>query len=213
MTDTKSDAEVAADKAGDLLSDLLPVVGFILVYNLLRIFPGEEGTWFAKDKALYWATGVLMIGTAWAVISKKRQGKKIPPIMIITAAIVGGFGTLGIALQSPEFLYVKPTIQNLFLALLIFGGLLMGKNIWKLMFKDVFQLPDFAWRTLAIRWGLFFVAMAIWNEVLYRNFSEDTWANWKLGNMVIVFVFGALNTPYTLKHLIDDDADEASAKS
>ena len=213
MTDTKSDAEVAADKAGDLLSDLLPVVGFILVYNLLRIFPGEEGTLFAKDKALYWATGVLMIGTAWAVISKKRQGKKIPPIMIITAAIVGGFGTLGIALQSPEFLYVKPTIQNLFLALLIFGGLLMGKNIWKLMFKDVFQLPDFAWRTLAIRWGLFFVAMAIWNEVLYRNFSEDTWANWKLGNMVIVFVFGALNTPYTLKHLIDDDADEASAKS
>ncbi len=213
MTDTKSDAEVAADKAGDLLSDLLPVVGFILVYNLLRIFPGEEGTWFAKDKALYWATGVLMIGTAWAVISKKRQGKKIPPIMIITAAIVGGFGTLGIALQSPEFLYVKPTIQNLFLALLIFGGLLMGKNIWKLMFKDVFQLPDFAWRTLAIRWGLFFVAMAIWNEVLYRNFSEDTWANWKLGNMVIVFVFGALNTPYTLKHLIDDESDEADAKS
>ena len=80
MTDTKSDAEVAADKAGDLLSDLLPVIGFVAVYNLLRIFPGEEGTWFAKDKALYWATGVLMIGTAWAVISKWRQGKKIPPI-------------------------------------------------------------------------------------------------------------------------------------
>ena len=149
MTDTKSDTEIAADKAGDLLGDLLPVIGFIVVYNLMRIFPGEDGGWFAKDKALYWATGVLMIGTAWAVFDKKRQGKKIPPIMIITAMIVGGFGTLGIVLQSPEFLYVKPTIQNLFLASLIFGGLLMGKNLWKLMFKDVFQLPDFAWRTLA----------------------------------------------------------------
>ena len=211
MTDTKTDTEVAADKAGDLLGDLLPVIGFIVVYNLMRMFPGDEGTWFAKDKALYWATGILMVGTAWAVISKKRQGKKIPPIMIITAAIVGGFGTLGIVLQSPEFLYVKPTIQNLFLASLIFGGLIIGKNIWKLMFKEVFSLPDFAWRTLAIRWGVFFVAMALWNEILWRNFSEDTWANWKLGNMVIVFVFGALNTPYTLKHLIDDEAENSSA--
>lgn len=213
MTDSKSDTEIAADKAGDLLGDLLPVIGFIVVYNLLRLFPGEEGTWFAKNKALYWATGVLMIGTAWAVFDKKRRGKKIPPIMIVTAAIVGGFGTLGIVLQSPEFLYIKPTIQNLFLAALIFGGLLFGKNLWKLMFQDVFQLPDFAWKTLAIRWGLFFVAMAVWNEFLWRNFSEDAWANWKLGNMVIVFVFGAANTPYTLKHLIEPedttDAPEA----
>ena len=213
MTDTKSDAEVAADKAGDLLNDLLPVIGFVLVYNLLRIFPGEEGTWLAKDKALYWATGVLMIGTAWAVISKKRQGKKIPPILIATAVVVGGFGTIGILFQSKYFLFIKPTIQNLFLAGVIFGGMLFGRNLWKIMFKDVFNLPDFAWRTLAIRWGVFFVAMALWNEVLWRNFSEDTWANWKLGNMVIVFVFGALNTPYTLKHLIEDEAEAESSSS
>jgi len=211
MTNSKSDTEIAADKAGDLLGDLLPVVGFILVYNVLRRFPGTDTGLFAKGTALYWATGILMLGTAWAVISKKRQGKKIPPIMIVTAAIVGGFGTLGIALQSPEFLYIKPTIQNLFLAALIFGGLFAGRNLWKLMFQDVFQLPDFAWRTLAIRWGLFFVAMAIWNEVLWRNFSEDTWANWKLGNMVIVFIFGAANTPYTLKHLIEPDEPKETA--
>ena len=89
------------------------------------------------------------------------------------------------------------------------------------------------WRTLAIRWGLFFVAMAVWNEFLWRYFApgleeplrllgatvapagsyelfgltfgardgEDVWANWKLGNMVITFIFGAANVPYTLKHL------------
>jgi intracellular septation protein len=76
------------------------------------------------------------------------------------------------------------------------------------MFASVFDLPDAAWKTLALRWGLFFVAMALWNEYLWRNFSEDTWANWKLGNMVITFVFAAANVPYTLKHLRAQDTDE-----
>lgn len=107
----------------------------------------------------------------------------------------------------------------------------------------MFDLPDFAWRTLAIRWGLFFVAMAVWNEYLWRMYApgfenplvlagipvapagtydflgltfgaknaEDVWANWKLGNMVIVLLFGALNTPYTLKHLRNtEEAPEAA---
>lgn len=214
MSEIKTDAEIAADKAGDLISDVLPAIGFVVSYNLLRYFHGEDGTWFAKDTALYWATGVLIIGTLWAVISKKRQGKKVPPILIATAVVVGGFGTIGILAQDKYFLFIKPTIQNIFLASVIFGGLLFGKNLWKVMFKDVFDLPDFAWRTLAIRWGLFFIAMAIWNEVLWRFFSEDTWANWKLGNIIIVFIFGAANTPYTLKHLIEPiEPEEGEPKS
>jgi len=207
MTDNKTDTEIAADKAGGLLGDLIPVMGFIIIYNVLRRFPGTDTGLFATDTALYWATGFLMLATGYFVISKKLRGEKIPPIMIITALIVGGFGTLGIALQSKTFLFIKPTIQNLFLASLIFGGLAFGKNLWKLMFQDVFDLPDFAWRTLAIRWGLLFIGMAAWNEFLWRNFSEDTWANWKLGNMVIVMAFGLAMTPYTLKHLRDEGGD------
>ena len=69
---------------------------------------------------------------------------------------------------------------------------------------------DFAWKTLAIRWGLFFIAMAIWNEFLWRSFTEATWANWKLGNIVITFLFALANTPYTLKHMTAPaEADDA----
>ena len=39
--------------------------------------------------------------------------------------------------------------------------------------------------------------------------GEDVWANWKLGNMVITFIFGAANVPYTLKHL--REPEQASA--
>ena len=39
--------------------------------------------------------------------------------------------------------------------------------------------------------------------------AEDVWANWKLGNMLIVLIFGAANTPYTLKHLREPEAASA----
>jgi intracellular septation protein len=140
---------------------------------------------------------------------------------------------------------VKPTIQQLFMAGIILIPLLFGKNVWQSLFAKVFDLPDFAWRTLAFRWGLFFIAMALWNEYLWRTYApgfetplvmagvpvapagtyeflgltfgakdaEDVWANWKLGNMLVVFLFGAANTPYTLKHLREPAEETAEPQA
>lgn len=204
MTDrVKSGVGTAASKAGQIWGDLVPVLLFIVIYNVMRRFPDDRAL-FNPDTSLYWATGALVLATLGIVGMKLAQRQPVPPFLIVTALIVGGFGTLGIILQDKAFIYHKPTIQNLFLAALIFGGFLFGRNVWKDMFKTVFDLPDFAWRTLAIRWGLFFVAMAGWNELLLVMFSEDVWANWKFGNIFIVLAFGAANTPYMLKHLREE---------
>lgn len=232
----------AAGKANQIWGDFIPVIAFVLVYNVFRrvdLFGGLIN----KDTAIFWATGVLlglMLGfLALQIIRRER----VSQMMVFSSAIVGGFGLIGILLQEKAFIYVKPTIQQLFMAGMIFVPMLFGKNLWKSLFSKVFDLPDFAWRTLAIRWGLFFIAMAIWNEYLWRTFApgfdtplvmagipvapagtyeflgltfgakdaEDVWANWKLGNMVIVLVFGALNTPYTLKHLREPAAGEPAS--
>ena len=170
------------------------------------------------------ATSVVWQETASRIHQFYRLTKPRVVSLIVFTAVIGMFlsvpgavpidalffGTLGIVFQSKLFLFLKPTIINLLLAGLIFGGLAVGRNIWKMLFHDVFDLPDFAWRTLAIRWGGFFVAMAIWNEILWRNFSEATWANWKLGNIAISMVFAMANLPYTLKHLRPEKEDSLS---
>lgn len=235
MSDIEKGAAKAADKAGQIWGDLVPVMAFVIVYNAMR-FIQPEGGYFGYD-ALFWATGVLILATGGIVVQKLLKGESVPPFLIVSSLIVGVFGVLGILGKNEAFLYVKVTLQNLFLASLIFVPMLFGQNLWKYMFKSVFNLPDHAWRTLSIRWGLFFIAMALWNEYLYRTFApvanqclpvfgfqiapceegysfagltfgtkdaESVWANWKLGNMVIVFIFGALNVPYTLKHLRED---------
>lgn len=240
MTEKKNDLATAGDKANQIWGDLIPVIGFVLVYNALRII-NPDTAWINKDSALYWATGVLIVLTIGVIGNKLRNREPIPPFLLISSTIVGGFGLLGILLQEKSFIYIKPTIQQLFLAGIIFGSLAVGQNVWRVMFRSVFALPDHAWNQLAIRWGLFFVVMAVWNEFLWRTYApgfeqplrfagmliapagsyeflgltfgdknaEDVWANWKLGNMVITFIFGAANVPYTLKHLQEEPAADA----
>ena len=203
MTDTSKtpiDQNDSVKKAGSIWSELGPTLGFILIYNVLLRFPEGDGL-LTKDTALYWATGALIVMTFAVVVHRIINRQKIPPFLLVSSALIGSFGIAGILLQSKIFLFVKPTIINLIYASVIFGGLAVGRNIWKMLFHTIFELPDFAWKTLAIRWGLFFIAMAIWNEFLWRSFTEATWANWKLGNIVITFLFALANTPYTLKHM------------
>ncbi len=200
----------AASRAGSLWTELGPTLTFIVVYNVMLRLPEGAGL-FSRDNALYWATGILILATFAIIVMKLVRKQRIPPFLIISSTLIGLFGTAGILLHSKLFLFIKPTIINLLLASMIFGGLAVGRNVWKMLFHEVFSLPDFAWKTLAIRWGLYFVAMAAWNEFLWRSFDESVWANWKLGNIAIGFVFALANTPYTLKHMTDPEDKTPSA--
>jgi intracellular septation protein len=188
-----------AARAGGIWTELGPTLAFIVIYNVMLRFP-EQGL-FSKENALYWATGVLIIATLAVIGMKLIRKQRIPPFLLVSSGLIGIFGTLGIVFHSKLLLFLKPTIINLMFAGAIFGGLAVGRNIWKMLFNELFHLPDYAWRVLAIRWGLYFIAMAIWNVVVWQAFGETAWANWKMGNIIIGFVFAMANAPYTLKHM------------
>lgn len=216
MTDTnaasdESGTKSAAQSAGNLWTDIGPVVAWFVAYNVVRRFP-EGGGILSKENAIYWATGVFMAATAFVIGWTLSKGRRIPPMLMITGTIVAIFGTLTIALQNPKFAYYKPTIINLLLAGTILGSLAIGRNIWKTAFEHAFKLPDYAWRVFALRWAGFYVFLACLNEVIWRNFSEDFWSNSKLFLLIpISIVFMMLNLPYLMKHQIaeEDSASQA----
>lgn len=211
MADTSGDdIKTAARSAGNLWTDLGPVVAFMAAYNGVRQFGGESGP-FASETAIYWSTGVFMAAIAGVIGWSLAKGRRLPPMLIITGVVVMVFGTLTIALQSPQFAYYKPTIINLLFAGVIFGGLAVGRNVWKLAFEHAFQLPDFAWRVFAIRWGVFYVFLAVVNELIWRNFSESFWANSKIFLTYPLFIaFMLANLPYLLKHQLSGPEKEAA---
>ena len=96
---------------------------------------------------------------------------------VITAA-------LALLANNKIIFYMKPTIVNILFGVAAIVGVLMGKNIIRLMRKkrksgigSAFTLPDRIWDMLAIRWGLFFFAMAVLNEFIWRTQSEEFWVN------------------------------------
>ena len=202
--ESTSAPDVSQSAAG-LWSELWPILAYLVAYNVMRRFPEGDGL-FTPDTALYWATGILLIGMAYEVSKRLMRGQKISPLLLIATGMVLVFGLLAIAFGK-GFLLHKPTILNLIYAGIIFGGLLSGRNLWRIMFDSLFSLPDFAWKRIAISWGIFFIAMAVWNEVLVATVSEDAWANWKLGNLGISLVFAMSLVPYTMKHTIEEDGE------
>ncbi len=198
-------AKAAAKSAGNLWTDLGPVLAFVVSYNVVRRFP-EGGGLLSKENAIYWATGIFMAAIAAVIGWSLIKGRKLPPMLIITGVVVFVFGGLTLYLQDPKFAYYKPTIINLLFAGAIVGSLLIGRNLWKTAFGHAFTLPDYAWKVFALRWAGFYVFLAGLNEVIWRNFSEDFWSNSKIFLLIPVSVgFMLLNLPYLMKHQIPDE--------
>jgi intracellular septation protein len=205
--------KAAAQGAGNLWTDIGPVLTFVIVYNVMRRFPDTQDL-LSKGNAIYWATGVFMAAVVAAIGWTLSKGRKLPPMLMITGVVVLVFGGMTIALHNPKFAYYKPTIINLLFAGVILGSLAIGRNIWKTAFEHAFQLPDRAWKIFALRWAGLYVFLAIVNEVIWRNFSEDVWSNSKIFLTIpIVFVFMLLNLPFIMKHQIEPPEEMPAEKS
>ena len=67
--------------------------------------------------------------------------------------------------------------------------------------EQAFTLDAEGWRKLTLRWGLFFLFLAVLNEVVWRSFSTDFWVAFKVwGTMPITLAFTMSQMPLILRH-------------
>src|SRR5499433_2210344 len=137
---------------------------------------------------LFVATGAFMVAVVTAMIVSYVVTKHVPLMALVTGIIVLVFGTLTLVLHDETFIKVKPTIIYGLFALVLGGGLLFGRSFIAIMFDQMFNLTHTGWRLLTARWALFFLGMAVLNEIIWRTQSTDFWVNFK--------VFGV--TPLTM---------------
>jgi intracellular septation protein len=150
---------------------------------------------------LFVATGAFMVAIIAAMIASYMVTKHVPMMAVVTGIIVIVFGTLTLVLHDETFIKVKPTIIYGLFAAILGGGLLFGRSFIAIMFDQVFNLTALGWRILTIRWALFFLGLAILNEIVWRTQSTDTWVTFKVfGVMPLTFIFAALQYPLLTKH-------------
>ncbi|MHA1599952.1 MAG: inner membrane-spanning protein YciB [Alphaproteobacteria bacterium] len=126
------------------------------------------------------ATGALMAATAAALVLSFAMVRRIAWMPLATAIIVGVFGGLTLWLNDETFIKMKPTIiEGLFSAVLL-GGLAVGRPLLKPLFGSAWTMDHQGWRRLSLRFALFFAAMAVLNEIVWRTQSTDTWVLFKV---------------------------------
>jgi intracellular septation protein len=170
-----------------------PIFVFVIVYFYLRRTQ--------PDTAIYPAAIIFTILAVIALlISRARSGRWSGMLIFTTGVIVLTTGAAWL-FKDPRFLYMKPTVINAVFGGLVIGGVFAKKNVIKMMMGDAFELPLKAWNTLAIRWGVFFFAMAGLNELVWRNFEEPTWIKFKLlGFVPLTLVFAVSQVPFMMKY-------------
>lgn len=147
-------------------------------------------------EGIFFATGAFMVAILLSVTASFWLERRLPIMPVVTAGVVLVFGGLTLALQDELFIKLKPTIVNLLFAAAIFAGLLLRRNFVSMVLGPVMQLTDEGWRRLAVRWGGFFVVLAILNEIVWRNFSTDAWVSFKLfGIMPLTIAFSIAQVP------------------
>ena len=178
-----------------------PLLRLALEMGPLLLFFFSNARW-----GLYTATAVFMVAIVVSVTVSRLREKRWPVMPAVTAVFVLVFGGLTLYLEDELFIKLKPTIVNLLFAAILLGGLLAGRSLLKPVLGTAIQLHDEGWRILTLRWGLFFVFLAILNEAVWRSFSTDTWVSFKVFGIVpITLVFALSQTPVLQRHQIEEE--------
>lgn len=160
---------------------------------------------------LFVATGAFMVAIVVSIVVSYVVVRHVPLMALVSAAIVLVFGGLTLFLHNETFIKMKPTIIYGLFGLVLGGGLLFGKSFIAVMFDQMFNLTAAGWRALTFRWALFFIAMAVLNEAIWRTQSTDFWVAFKaFGAVPITAVFAMLQMPLINRHSIAPATAEAS---
>lgn len=205
MTDkTAPNPEINWDELRPQLIKMGLELGPLVVFFICTVF-GEawlEGSallrsWFASP--MIFATAPFMVAMTISLLVSWLLFHRVAVMPLVTLMIVLIFGTLTLYFQDSTFIKIKPTIVNSLFGITLLGGLVFGQSLLKYVFGEVYKLQPVGWKILTIRWGLFFLALALLNEIAWRGseilFSDPAdgdkfYAGFKLwGTMPLTVIF------------------------
>ena len=179
-----------------------PLIKFATDFGPLVIF---FTIYFNSENNLKAAIPPFIAATLVALIVVYFLEKKIPLMPLTSGILITFFGGLTLYFDNKIFFYIKPTIINLlFAAVLFFGKYFTKKPLLRILFQNAFNLKDEGWKKLNYRWIIFFIFVALMNEIVWRTQSEVFWINFKVwGLLSLTFIFAASQFPLINKYKIN----------
>lgn len=171
------------------------------------------GVVYAVTHDLLTATWAIVAGSAVALTVGLVVEKRLAPLPLIIGVFALVFG--GLTLVTHDTRYLKMEGSFLYVALglgLLIGGR-MGLNPLKELLGSALRMPLPAWRTLTVRYAVFFLVLGVANEAVRRLGSDDLFAKWKVAKFVISLVFSLAQAPFLMKHAMESEPSEGPSKA
>ena len=216
----------AAERRGSNIRqavDFGALVAFLAAYAFMRFVLKQDST-----AAMLHSTWVLVGASAIALAVGWLVEKRLAPLPLLTGGFALVFGVLTLIFHDPKLLQIKITVQNAALAAVLLGSLPLRKYPFKYLLGEALKITDAGWRGLTLRYGLYFAAVAIVNE-LVRNPAVveaalqalnrppadpyDVWMAFRGGLWMASAAFGIWQVFFIMKHLIKDEGETAEPVS
>ncbi|MBP8231354.1 MAG: septation protein A [Rhizorhabdus sp.] len=199
MSGATSAPEREAGSGLKLLIDLGPLVVYLSAW------------WLTKDVVR--ATAIFMGATFVAIAASWIRTRRISPMLLFSGVMVAVFGGLTVWLHDATFIKMKPTVYYLMVAGILGFGLYTDRPTLKLVLGQAYPgLTDLGWTKLTRNWAIFFVAMAVANELVWRSTSMEFWLGYKLwGALPATILFAIANVPMLMRHGLNSETAEDAA--
>lgn len=190
-----------------LVLEIGPVALFFIAFLRLKersfTIAGTEYEGFIIATAIFIPVILMTTAILWKLTGKLSK------MQVFTAVLVTVMGGLTVWLNDDRFFKMKPTLIYLLFGSLLGYGLLRGQSYLRMVLEEVMPLEHEGWMMLTRRFTAFFFGLAIANEVIWRNFSDEVWVSFKtFGLPVAMFAFFMFQSGLMRRYGIDDEDDE-----
>lgn len=196
-----ADAEIKKAKSSwiNVAVDYGPLLVFLAVYRLNAPDDPEPA---GELLAIIYGTGAFMVAAVTALLVSKWRLGKVSPMLWFSTALIVGFGALTIFFGDPVFVQLKPTIIYSVFGVALLVGYFMGRPLLRILLEAAFEgLSDTGWLKLSRNWGVFFLFLAVLNEVLRAQLTFEGWLWAKFWVFLpLTFLFTFTQIPMLLKH-------------
>lgn len=165
-----------------------PVVIFFATYVLFKdsvlTLGGQEYTGFVLATMVFVPLLIATTFIGWLLTGEVAR------MQVLTVVLVVIFGGMTILFNDEKFFKMKPTLVYLLFGGALSIGLLQGKSYLSSVMCQMVDMAHEGWMILTRRITVFFFALAILNEAIWRTQTTEIWVYFKtFGLTLAMFVF------------------------
>ena len=184
--------------------ELGPTVVFFVIYMWIRddkfTIAGTTYSGFIIAALVFVPIIIGSIAALWYLTGSLSR------MQIFTAFMVIFFGGLTAYFNDERFFKMKTTIVYSCMAGLLAIGLLRGESWLKVVLGEVLPMENAGWMILTRRLVGMFAVLAVANEFIWRNMSNDAWVTIETFVFPVALAAFLFSQIFTLqKYIIEDD--------